>query len=121
MEYSVTPQNDVSEVELKTALESLKRHLFSSSSRKQQAVVHTPHNSYDVTQFQKLRLNSAHESSQILKMSFKSQNNDTVVVFRTFSKPINGLAAFKSAKTAEKTFGKLHSYALFDIKATSTH
>lgn len=72
------------------------------------------HNHLNVTLSRPRRLKSTFGRSQTLKMSFTNASNETFMVTRIFSTPIDALTAYKNAKIAEKSYGKLHSYALID-------
>lgn len=110
----VSPQSSSGNSDFAANLASLKRNLFAGAVKSTQAKsARASHNHFNITQNIGKRASSLGVKTQTLKMCFTNQANERIVVTRTFFKPINALAAFKSAKTAEKTFGRLDSYALF--------
>ena len=112
--HSASSQNTSGTSDFAANLASLKRNLFAGAIKPIKAENGKAiHNHFNITQNIGKRASSLGVKTQTLKMCFTNQANERIVVTRTFFKPINALAAFKSAKTAEKTFGRLDSYALF--------
>ncbi|VUD59747.1 hypothetical protein TDB9533_02755 [Thalassocella blandensis] len=75
-------------------------------------------NHFNVQSRQVRSTKSRENARQTLKMCFSNAANETFVVTKSFHKPINALRAFKTAKIAEKSYGKLNSFALYEHSKT---
>ena len=57
------------------------------------------------------------DTTKIVKMTFKSKDNQFSVIYRLCSSSAHGYSVYKNAKVAEKVFGTLHSYAVLPLPA----